>query len=529
MDAEASTAQRSEDRTDDIGNGPLDAGSENGVPMRRFARPRMELVAPTRDLVGIPEGDQPRVILDRDTLFRRMLAVADIAAAAVALNIAAASTKGHLAVLGVVAIPFVLLLSKISGLYDRDEHLIRKSTLDEGPSLLLVATVSTLLVWLFERELIAGASLGRVQVAVLWILLLVSLLTARAVVRRLGVQLAPPERCLLVGDQKTAKILAKKFSLNRAANAELVGRIPHAEERQSANGNGNGHVNGNGNGSPAGGYFDGVEEAIHQHRIDRVIVVPHWRDADQTLELIRVVKAVGVKASVVPRLFEVVGTSVEVDDVNGFALLGVPRSRLTRSSSWLKRGVDLAGAVTGLALAAPLLLTIALAVKLGSRGPIFFRQHRIGREGRQFDMLKFRTMYDGADRMKADLAHRNEAEDGFFKIADDPRITPIGRLLRRMSIDELPQLINVLRGEMSLVGPRPLVPEEDRNITGWQRRRLDMNPGITGVWQVLGSSANVPLDEMVKLDYLYRSNWSVWLDMKVMLRTVPHVLSRRGL
>ena len=142
-------------------------------------------------------------------------------------------------------------------------------------------------------------------------------------------------------------------------------------------------------------------------------------------------------------------------------------------------------------------------------------------------MLKFRTMFDGAEAEKAALHEVNEA-DGLFKIADDPRITRVGRFLRRSSLDELPQLFNVLRGEMSLVGPRPLVPDEDERIEGWHRSRLEVTPGMTGLWQIFGSS-RIPLHEMVKIDYLYGANWSLWLDVKILLRTVPYALGRRGL
>jgi lipopolysaccharide/colanic/teichoic acid biosynthesis glycosyltransferase len=195
----------------------------------------------------------------------------------------------------------------------------------------------------------------------------------------------------------------------------------------------------------------------------------------------------------------------------------------------LKRLMDILGAAAGLILLAPLLLMLALAVKLGSPGPVFFRQKRIGRHGDEFEMLKFRSMVANADAIKDKLRHRNEVEGGgLFKIADDPRITRAGRFLRRTSLDELPQLFNVLAGSMSLVGPRPLVADEDALIEGWQRRRLAVKPGMTGMWQIFGSS-RIPMEEMVKIDYLYGANWSIWLDLKILLRTVPYVLSRRGL
>ena len=176
----------------------------------------------------------------------------------------------------------------------------------------------------------------------------------------------------------------------------------------------------------------------------------------------------------------------------------------------------------------PCAVAIALANRLLAPGPMFFRQHRVGKDGVPFEMIKFRTMVDGAEELRADLEARNEVQGGLFKIAEDPRITKVGRFLRRASLDELPQLINVLRGEMSLVGPRPLVPEEDSRIEGQHRRRLHLKPGMTGQWQISGSS-RIPLQEMVTIDYLYAANWSLWGDVKILLRTVPHVLAQRGL
>jgi lipopolysaccharide/colanic/teichoic acid biosynthesis glycosyltransferase len=167
-------------------------------------------------------------------------------------------------------------------------------------------------------------------------------------------------------------------------------------------------------------------------------------------------------------------------------------------------------------------------VKLDSRGPVFFGQQRVGRHGQRFRMLKFRTMVPEAEAMKDSLRDRNEAQEGLFKIARDPRVTRVGRLLRASALDELPQLWNIVRGEMSLVGPRPLVIDEDQRIEGWHRRRLELMPGMTGPWQILGPS-RVPLKEMVAIDYLYVANWSLWTDIKILLRTVPHVLGRHGL
>jgi lipopolysaccharide/colanic/teichoic acid biosynthesis glycosyltransferase len=231
--------------------------------------------------------------------------------------------------------------------------------------------------------------------------------------------------------------------------------------------------------------------------------------------------------TVVPFLGEMMGASAEVEAVGGVTVLGLPRFDLPRSTRAAKRALDLVGAGIGLVLVAPLMVLIGALVKLDSRGPVLFRQLRAGRDGKAFWILKFRTMVDGADEQKSQLRSRSEA-DGLFKIADDPRITRVGRFLRRTSLDELPQLWNVVRGDMSLVGPRPLVLDEDAKVVGWFRHRLQLQPGITGHWQVLGS-ARIPLDDMIRIDYLYVANWSLWGDIKLLLQTVPYVLGRRGL
>jgi len=192
-----------------------------------------------------------------------------------------------------------------------------------------------------------------------------------------------------------------------------------------------------------------------------------------------------------------------------------------------KRAFDVCFSLLALTVFSPLLAVIALAVKLDSPGPVLFRQYRVGRNNRTFGMLKFRTMVDGADRQQAALAHLNESEGGLFKIRDDPRVTRVGAFLRSTSLDELPQLLDVLRGSMSLVGPRPLVPEEDSLISGEYRRRLEVRPGMTGPWQVAGAT-KIPLGAMAALDLEYVTEHSLALDALLIVRTVPHVLLRRG-
>jgi exopolysaccharide biosynthesis polyprenyl glycosylphosphotransferase len=193
----------------------------------------------------------------------------------------------------------------------------------------------------------------------------------------------------------------------------------------------------------------------------------------------------------------------------------------------LKRLIDIAFSFFGLLFGAPLLALIALAIKLDSPGPILFRQERVGKGGRRFVCYKFRSMVEGAEEQKASLRGLNEADGPIFKMKDDPRVTRMGRWLRRFSLDELPQLYNVLRGEMSLIGPRPPLPEEVAQYQAWHMRRLEVSPGITGLWQVSGRS-ELPFDEMVLLDIYYAEQWSPALDMKIFLRTIPKLIFGDG-
>jgi exopolysaccharide biosynthesis polyprenyl glycosylphosphotransferase len=475
----------------------------------------------------IPEGLLRQTTYRRDAIYRRTLALADVTSSAVAVligvQVLGADTLNPVALL---ALPLVLLVGKLTGLYDRDEHVIRKTTLDEVPTLFWVASLYSLLIWV-GGDLIVEGHFGRDQAVGVWALLFASMISTRTLARQLARRLSGEERCLVLGDAETAEWIRHRFDQAPGLKARVVRRVPLDPEPDA-----------NGGAAPNGRRFAGRDEAMNgdvpleellaADRIERAIIAPDGSISDDLLDTTRRLKSLGLRVSVLPRLPEVVGSSVVLDDIDGITVLGMRRFGLSRSSRVVKRCFDLVGAGLGLLVISPLLAAIAMAIKLDSRGPILFRQRRMGRDGVPFEMLKFRTMVDGAEERKVALAARNEADGGLFKIKDDPRITRVGGALRRFSLDELPQLVNVMRGEMALVGPRPLVLSEDSRIEGWRRSRLELPPGLTGPWQVFGS-ARIPLDEMVKIDYLYGANWSLWLDVKTLLRTIPFVLGRRGL
>jgi exopolysaccharide biosynthesis polyprenyl glycosylphosphotransferase len=346
------------------------------------------------------------------------------------------------------------------------------------------------------------------DVVTLWAVTGGLLLVLRAGARGLVGRLAAPERCLVVGEYASVQAVGRKLEHCRV-NADVVARLALDDVT-----------------IPPAELLPAFERLVGRHDVQRVIIAPGSGSAD-TLALIRIAKHAGVRVSVVPRMLEVVGSAVEFDHLDGLTVLGVRHFGLTRSSRALKRWFDLIGCGVALLAVGPIMLAIAAAIRLDSRGPILFHQTRVGKNGRRFEMLKFRSMVPDAEARKEALRPLNETE-GLFKIADDPRITRVGRLLRRTSLDELPQLLNVWRGEMSLVGPRPLVCDEDARVQGWDRHRLHLTPGMTGHWQILGS-ARIPMNEMVGIDYLYVANWSLWNDVKILLRTVPYVISSRGM
>jgi exopolysaccharide biosynthesis polyprenyl glycosylphosphotransferase len=487
-------------------------------PEPAVSRGRMGLGAWRRaTALAITEDRGPAASIWRDALYRRMLLAADVGAIVAAFVLTVQLSPGSLQLTwaSIAGLPLLLVGAKLYGLYDRDEALIRKTTLDEAPKLFHLATLCALVAWLADG-LIVGGALTRGGALLLWLVLTVMFIAARALARAGALRLAPTERCLFIGDADAAKTIRSRLTNHGGVRAEMVAHLdldkaaPWSTDACSSS------------------RLEEIRNLALELDLHRAIVAPRSADAGEMLDLVRTLKAVGVRVSVLPRLLEVVGSSVEFDDLHGVTVMGVRRFDLTRSSVMLKRAFDLLGASLGLLAMSPVMVIVAIAIKLDSRGPVFFRQLRVGRHGERFRMFKFRTMVANAETLKDSLASRNEAQEGLFKIADDPRVTRVGKLLRRTCLDELPQLLNIMRGEMSLVGPRPLVLDEDVRVEGWHRRRLELMPGMTGHWQILGPS-RVPLREMVAIDYLYVANWSLWIDIKILLRTVPHVIARRGL
>ncbi len=278
--------------------------------------------------------------------------------------------------------------------------------------------------------------------------------------------------------------------------------------------------------APLGG-SDALPAILRQRRIDQVIITLPWQARERIMDLVDDCEQAGAGVSVVPDLFQMSLNRVDMASLGGIPLIAV-RAPIIRGWPYqIKRGLDIFLAGLLLLVFAPPMALIALAVRLESRGPVLFRQSRVGRDGRLFTCYKFRSMVDGADGARESLRERSDVDGPIFKMRRDPRVTRIGRIIRRFSLDELPQLFNVLRGDMSLVGPRPPMPNEVLAYADWHRRRLDVAPGLTGLWQVSGRS-ELTFDEMVMLDLFYAENWSLFLDLKILLRTVPTVLRGTG-
>ncbi|MEW5946808.1 MAG: sugar transferase [bacterium] len=275
------------------------------------------------------------------------------------------------------------------------------------------------------------------------------------------------------------------------------------------------------------GKFGEFGSVIRQRQIELAIVTdPSLRPA-QIMRFVNDCREIGIELRILQDHLGVLKSHTSLSEIADVPTVTIRDTPIRGFNRVLKRAMDVAASLALLALLFPLLAAAALAVRLDSPGPVLFRQVRVGRKGRRFHIFKFRTMRADAEELKGALEPGGKKDGRLFKMERDPRSTRVGKTLRRWSLDELPQLINVLFGEVSLVGPRPLIPGEAEGCEEWHLKRLEVTPGVTGLWQVSGRS-DLDFDEMVKLDIYYIENWSLWLDFEIIVRTIPAILSRRG-
>jgi exopolysaccharide biosynthesis polyprenyl glycosylphosphotransferase len=418
-------------------------------------------------------------------------------------------------------LPVWIVIAKLYGLYDRDEERADHTTFDDFRGVFHLLTIGSWLVF-------AGAWMTHVaypnlvKLATFWGLSIVFITLGRTLARAFCHR-RPSflQNTIIVGAGAVGQLVARKLMQHPEYGIRLVGFVDATPtERDGRLGD-----------LTLLGEPEELPDLVLALGVERVIIAFSRDSHERTLELVRSLRGLNVRVDVVPRLFEAIGARFTTHAVEGLPLIGLPPFSLPRSSRLLKRAFDVCLSLAGLVFLSPLFALIAIAIKLDSDGPVFFRQVRMGGSG-TFRIFKFRTMVADADDRKPEVAHLNRhAQTGgdarMFKIVDDPRVTRVGRVLRRYFVDELPQLINVFKGEMSLVGPRPLILDEDAHVDEWARKRLDLKPGMTGHWQVLGRSA-IPFEEMVKLDYLYVTTWSLWNDLRLLFGTVPLVVRGDG-
>jgi exopolysaccharide biosynthesis polyprenyl glycosylphosphotransferase len=447
-------------------------------------------------------------------------ALAQLLYAARTRAVGAFSSRAEIA-LFLLALPAWIVAAKLGGLYDRDEERADHSTTDDVAGVLQLTTIGTWFLYA-GTYVIRSATPQFPKLFAFWVLAVISVPLLRALARAFcRRQVHYLQNTLIVGAGDVGQSIARKLIKHPEYGLNLVGFIDSAPKDRAVDIE---HL------SILGGLRQ-LEEVVRILDIERVIFAFSNDSSAESLRTIRKLNELDVQVDIVPRFFEVLGPGIDLHGIEGVALAGVRPPRLSRSSALLKRWLDVTAAVLGCAVLSPIFLVVALLIKLDSPGPIFFRQTRMGAGDKTFRILKFRSMTDDADAQKVGLAHLNKHLDGgdprMFKIEADPRVTRVGRFLRSTSLDELPQLWNVLRGDMSLVGPRPLILSEHEHVSDWAGRRLDLRPGITGLWQVLGRD-DIPFEEMVKLDYVYVTTWTLSGDLSLLLRTVPVVVACRG-
>ncbi len=410
-----------------------------------------------------------------------------------------------------------LIMYRIDGLYERRRS---RRWVDEVYRLVngtMTTIVVIMAITFFTQPLVY--SRGMMVLAALLIVLLLG--AARLIqhlaidaLRRRGIGVA---RVLVVGIGDVGRAVIRSILASPELGYQMVGYLDDDPSK------GDSHL-----GRLQGfGCVDKLPEVLAAHTVDEVIVTLPWQHHRKIMQIVSDCEQSHIRVRIVPDVFQQRMHRLDIDSLNGIPLIGPGPSRLSPSALLIKRFIDMVLVALAIPILALIFGLVALLIKLDSPGPVFYRQPRVGKDGRIFEIYKFRTMVNGADQMKAQLAQMNEADGPLFKIREDPRRTRIGRLLRKTSIDELPQLINVLRGEMSIVGPRPGTPEEVAQYEPWHMERVAVLPGITGLWQVSGRS-NIPFDEMVLLDIFYIENWSLDLDIRIMLQTIPNVLFGHG-
>ena len=437
-----------------------------------------------------------------EPLLRRMLALADvlaISAAAVFVGLWGSGVAG--ALLLVLSAPIWIVTAKLAGLYDRDHRTLRHLTVDEVPWLLVWTLSSTALLTLLLVPFRA-LDLSSSDRLLVWGTVLGLGFTLRAGMRALWRRITPAQRVLIVGDGPLAHAVVRKLELFPDIHAEIAGRI----ESCSA-----------------------LRESLDELRtdLDRIVIACSELSEELLEKLLPFCRLRRVKLTVIPPTRGMFGTATHLTHIADLPLLDYNTWDISRTTVGLKRAFDTGVAVGGLILASPLFVLVGLATLLDSGRPIFFRQTRAGERGRPFQMLKFRTMVRDAETMLAELVPFEELDAPMFKLKADPRVTRVGRLLRRTSIDELPQLINVLRGEMSIVGPRPEQLDLVDRYAPEHQFRLQIKPGITGPMQVYGRG-ELTFDERLAVEREYVENLSLARDLRILVMTRPAVFGRRG-
>jgi len=411
----------------------------------------------------------------------------------------------------------LLITYKLEGVYD---HRRGASWFDEFYSVVSGTTtgiVIMVVVTFFYRPLVYSRLLFIYTGALIVALLGFSRLVKSIVLHKLRQRGIGVVRTLIVGAGEVGRTIMRNIVAQPGLGYQVVGFVDDNPEK--------GHKDiGRFKGL---GSIDNLPRIVQEESIDEVIITLPWMYHRKIISIMTQCEREGARAHLVPDLFQMSLSRMDVDDLGGVPMIGIKEISITGWKLVTKRAIDFTIALVGLIVLLPLMLLVALAIKLDSPGPVLFRQIRVGKGGRHFVLYKFRSMCEGAEEEQPKLTDLNEAEGPIFKIRHDPRRTRVGRFLRRTSLDELPQLYNVLRGEMSLVGPRPPLPSEVEQYEEWHKKRLEVSPGMTGLWVVRGRS-ELNFDEMALLDIYYIENWSAALDTEIFLRTIPRIIFGNG-